>query len=151
MDIDPASEHAHPWGDAATPYEAAGGEDGVRALTEAFYDVIEAESPSLRAMLPRDTSGSRRKLFEFLSGWLGGPPLYEERHGHPRLRLRHLPFAIGRAEAEEWTRCMRVAAEATVPEPTASWMVARLGEVAVWMVNQTEPGVIVPTPVPPPD
>ena len=89
-----------PWGEAATPYEEIGGEDGVRRLVETFYDRVDAESPTLRAMLPRDDTGSRQKLFEFLSGWIGGPQLYIERRGHPKMRLRHLPFAIGIAEAE---------------------------------------------------
>jgi hemoglobin len=104
----PAPE-GHPWGPEATPYEAIGGDEAVRALSEAFYDRIEAESPSLRAMLPRNTATSRRKLYEFLSGWMGGPQLYIEKRGHPRLRVRHFPFTIGGAEAEEWVRCMEAA------------------------------------------
>ncbi|HWB89108.1 MAG TPA: group II truncated hemoglobin [Acidimicrobiia bacterium] len=100
---------AHPWGDADTPYLEIGGEEPTRLLAETFYDVIEEQSPRLRAMLPVDTNNTRRKLFMYLSGWLGGPPLYEERWGHPRLRMRHLPFSIGAAEAAEWLRCMGVA------------------------------------------
>ncbi|HEX9864041.1 MAG TPA: group II truncated hemoglobin, partial [Acidimicrobiia bacterium] len=106
MEIGPEPISAHPWGDAPTPYEEIGGDSSVRALVEEFYDIIDAESPRLRAMLPRDTSTSRQKLYEFLSGWLGGPALYMERRGHPRLRLRHMPFDIGTPEAEEWMRCM---------------------------------------------
>ncbi|HSK07659.1 MAG TPA: globin [Acidimicrobiia bacterium] len=102
MEIAPTPERRHPWGDAATPYHELGGDDAVRALVEAFYDLIEAESPVLRAMLPSNTATSRQKLYEFLSGWLGGPPLYMERRGHPRLRLRHMPFDIGSFEASEW-------------------------------------------------
>jgi hemoglobin len=95
-----------PWGDHATPYEALGGADALRDLVERFYDRIDATAPTLRAMLPRDDSGSRTKLYEFLSGWLGGPPLYVEKRGHPRLRMRHFPFAIGEDEVTEWLRCM---------------------------------------------
>ncbi|HJQ75790.1 MAG TPA: group II truncated hemoglobin [Acidimicrobiia bacterium] len=102
-------ETTHPWGDAATPYESIGGEQGTRALAEAFYDVIEEQSPVLRAMLPASTANTRRKLFMYLSGWLGGPPLYEQKWGHPRLRMRHMPYSIGDAEAAEWMRCMVVA------------------------------------------
>ena len=98
-----------PWGPAESPYVAIGGEAPVRALAEAFYDRIEAESPHLRAMLPRSTTTSREKLYEFLSGWLGGPQLYIEKRGHPRLRMRHFPFTIGEAEADEWVRCMELA------------------------------------------
>jgi hemoglobin len=99
----------YPWGPEATPYDAIGGDGPVRALADAFYDRIETESPVLRAMLPRDTSTSREKLHEFLSGWMGGPQLYIEKRGHPRLRMRHFPFTIGEAEADEWVRCMELA------------------------------------------
>ncbi len=98
-----------PWGSAETPFEQIGGDVTVRAIAEAFYDVIEEESPELRAMLPADTSGSREKLYQFLSGWTGGPPLYWEEHGHPRLRLRHAPFPIDEDAALEWARCMEAA------------------------------------------
>ena len=101
---DPAT--GRPWGNHATPYEALGGDVAVRALVDRFYDLVDSTAPTLRAMLPRDDSGSRAKLYEFLSGWLGGPPLYVERRGHPRLRMRHFPFAIGEDEVAEWLRCM---------------------------------------------
>jgi hemoglobin len=118
----------------------------VRAVVEAFYDRIEAESPTLRDMLPRDTSGSRQKLFEFLSGWLGGPNLYWERRGHPRLRMRHMPFRIGTPEADEWARCMDLAIDdAAIADPAGPWMAVRLREVAIGLRNQPDPGVIVPT------
>ena len=61
-------------------------------------DRVDASAPVLRAMLPKDDSVSRTKLYEFLSGWMGGPNLYIEKRGHPRLRMRHFPFAIGRDE-----------------------------------------------------
>jgi len=93
---------------AATPYEQLGGEDGVRELVDRFYDHMDslAEARGIRAMHARDLRGSRRKLFLFLSGWLGGPPLYEQQYGHPRLRARHLPFAIGESERDQWLLCM---------------------------------------------
>jgi hemoglobin len=126
-----------PWGEAATPYEEIGGEDGVRRLVETFYDRVDAESPTLRAMLPRDDTGSRQKLFEFLSGWLGGPQLYIERRGHPRMRLRHLPFAIGTAEAEEWLRCMGDAMDDCGVDGTLRYYLdVRFGQMATHMVNQ---------------
>lgn len=100
-------EGSHPWGRAATPYEELGGEPVLRRLVDRFYDLMGSDSPSLRAMHPADDANSRRNLFDFLSGWLGGPQLYMERKGHPRLRMRHAPFTIGTAEAEEWMRCMR--------------------------------------------
>jgi hemoglobin len=145
MDIAPAPETRRPWGDAATPYEELGGDEGVRSLVEAFYDIVEVESPVLRAMLPEDTSISRQKLYEFLSGWLGGPPLYMERRGHPRLRMRHLPFDIGSFEAEEWMRCMMEAvARVGSHRPLAAFLEAELGKTALAMRNRPDPGVIVP-------
>ncbi|MDQ3782460.1 MAG: group II truncated hemoglobin [Actinomycetota bacterium] len=101
---DPAA--GPPWGSHATPYEAIGGDAAVRDLVERFYDRIDAAAPTLRAMLPRNDSTSRVKLYEFLSGWLGGPPRYIEKRGHPRLRMRHFPFAIGDDEVAQWLRCM---------------------------------------------
>ena len=126
----------NPWGPEATPYDAIGGEDSVRRLVEALYDRIDAESPRLRAMLPRDDSGSRQKLFEYLSGWLGGPSLYVEKRGHPRLRMRHLPFPIGPDDADEWMRCMRLAmAETGVEGDLARFLDERLSALASHMVN----------------
>ncbi len=109
----------------------------VRALVDEFYDVIEADSPSLRAMLPAVTTGSRQKLYEYLSGWLGGPPLYTDRRGHPRLRMRHLPFAIGPAEADEWMRCFREALDRiAVDGPIREFLVDKLEPLAQHMVNR---------------
>lgn len=90
----------------ATPYEQLGGEPVLRALVDGFYDRIAESFPLLGDMLPRDTTVTRRKLFEFLSGWLGGPPLYMERYGHPRLRMRHFPFTIDTEAARQWIEAM---------------------------------------------
>lgn len=91
-----------------TPYEMLGGETALRALVDRFYDLmlLEPGFAELRAMHPEDLSGSRDKLFWFLSGWLGGPGLYQEKFGHPRLRARHLPFTIGAVERDQWVKCM---------------------------------------------
>ncbi len=127
-----------PWGAADTPYVEIGGEAAVRQLVETFYDRIDGESPQLRAMLPRDDSGSRQKLFEFLSGWLGGPQLYIERRGHPKMRLRHMRFAIGATEAEEWLRCMGAAMDVTeVTGPLRDYLDIRFRQMAIHMINQT--------------
>ena len=146
MEIGPEPANTQPWGNAPTPYEEIGGDGTVRSLVEQFYDLIEAESPGLRAMLPTDTSTSRQKLYEFLSGWLGGPALYMERRGHPRLRLRHMPFDIGTPEAEEWMRCMKGAISSVgIEEPAASFLTLELGQAAHSLRNRPDPGVIVPT------
>ena len=57
----------------------------------------------------REPGGSAESLFEFLSGWFGGPPLYSNRKGHPRLRMRHAPMPSGRSRRDEWMLCMRLA------------------------------------------
>jgi hemoglobin len=90
-------------------YERLGGETTVRHLVERFYELMDTlpEAASVRRMHPADLSASKEKLFLFLSGWLGGPQLYLERYGHPKLRARHMPFAIGEAERDQWMLCMR--------------------------------------------
>jgi hemoglobin len=102
-----------------TPYERLGGAHAVRTLVERFYAFMDTlpEAKAIRAMHPSVLNSSREKLFQFLSGWLGGPPLYIERHGHPRLRLRHMPFAIDDAESEAWMLCMVKALDECVEDP----------------------------------
>lgn len=97
--------------DTQTPYELLGGENGVRELVDRFYDYMDAESSAqtVRDMHAKTLRVSRDKLFMFLSGWLGGPDLYIQQYGHPRLRARHLPFSIGEAERDQWMHCMRLA------------------------------------------
>jgi hemoglobin len=98
-------------GPDATPYERLGGDAGLRRLVDAFYDHMHDDPAyaGIRALHPELLHGSRDKLYWFLSGWLGGPPLYFEKRGDPRLRARHLPFAIGVAERDQWLACMRQA------------------------------------------
>lgn len=127
----------HPWGDRENPYLEIGGDSSVKLLVETFYDIVEAESPVLRDMLPADTATSRLKLYEFLSGWLGGPSLYIEKRGHPRLRMRHFPFKIGDDEAAEWMRCMEKAMDAQdVAGPLRSFLTEKLTESALHLRNQ---------------
>lgn len=94
-------------------YDLIGGETGLRALVDHFYDMMDSapEAKKVRAIHPQDLTNSRDKLFMFLSGWSGGPPLYTEKFGHPRLRQRHMPFPIGKAERDEWLWCMDKALE----------------------------------------
>ncbi len=89
-------------------YERLGGEQGVRRLVDRFYELMDTlpEARGIRKMHAANLDGTREKLFMFLSGWLGGPALYTEKYGHPRLRARHLPFAIGEAERDAWMGCM---------------------------------------------
>lgn len=91
-----------------TAYELLGGEGQVRNLVDLFYDhmALEPKFEVIRKMHPENMGTSRDKLFWFLSGWLGGPDLFVERFGHPRLRARHLPFSIGIEERDQWLTCM---------------------------------------------
>lgn len=122
-----------------TPFEQLGGEAGVRALVDRFYDLMELEPDwaELRAMHPTDLSGSRDKLFWFLCGWLGGPNHYIERFGHPRLRARHLPYPIGIRERDQWLACMHTAmVQLQVPAALADRLSAGFTGTADWMRNK---------------
>ncbi|MCB9672645.1 MAG: group II truncated hemoglobin [Alphaproteobacteria bacterium] len=122
------------------PYAALGGEAGVRALVDAFYDAMDSGEPevaTLRAMHAPDLTEARDKLFRFVSGWTGGPQLYIERYGHPMLRRRHFPFAVDVAARDAWMRCMDVALEAVVEDPAhRGWFRERFAAVADHMVNR---------------
>jgi hemoglobin len=94
-----------------TPYERLGGEKAVQELVDRFYDLMDEREDFLilRQLHAKSLRISREKLFLFLSGWLGGPNLYLEKYGHPRLRARHLPFSIGVEERDQWLQCMHMA------------------------------------------
>jgi hemoglobin len=122
-----------------TYYELLGGEQGVRTVVDDFYDLmmLDERFSGIRAMHPQDMSTSRDKLFWFLSGWLGGPPLFEEKFGHPRLRARHLPFSIGVSERDQWMTCMTECLEkAPVAETTRRALIDALFKTADWMRNK---------------
>ena len=97
-----------PYSPMKTHYETIGGNDVVKQLVERFYDLMQLEPAyaGIRNLHPQNIDGSREKLYQFLSGWLGGPPLYVERYGHPRLRARHMHVAIGESERDQWVACM---------------------------------------------
>lgn len=127
---------------STTPYEALGGADAVRRLVDRFYDLMDElpETHGLRQLHPTDLTGSRQSLFEFLSGWFGGPPLYIEKKGHPRLRMRHMPFAIGPAERDQWMLCMRTALDEQVgDEALHQGVLNAFVQMADHMVNAAPP------------
>jgi hemoglobin len=122
-----------------TPYELIGGEAKLRALVERFY-VLMHEEPAfagIRQMHPGSLERSTENLFMFLSGWLGGPPLYAEKKGHPMLRARHLPFAIGQAERDQWMACMmRAMEEEGLDEGLRDALADAFFKTADWMRNR---------------
>jgi len=101
-----------------SPYDLIGGEPAVRRLVQRFYGLMDElpEAYGIRKLHPADLSSSEQKLFEFFCGWLGGPPLFEQRHGPVFLRRRHLPFPIGAAERDQWLMCMHRALEEVVQD-----------------------------------
>ena len=126
-------------GQAPTPFDSIGGEPGVRALVDRFYDLMDLEPAyrTLRSIHPPELHGSRDKLFWFLCGWLGGPPHYVDRFGHPMLRARHLPFRIGIAERDQWMACMKQAMhEQRIDESLAERLAASFFDTADWMRNR---------------
>lgn len=120
-------------------YDQIGGEAAVRRLVERFYDLM-GQDPAfrpLREMHSEDLTDSGRKLFTFLSGWLGGPNLYVQAHGHPRLRLRHLPFAVDEAARDQWMQCMTQAmADVGIPESLRDELHKAFYRTADFMRNQ---------------
>jgi hemoglobin len=102
-----------------THYQRIGGEPAIRELVRRFYRHMDElpEAYGVRKLHGRDLAHSELKLFEFLSGWLGGPQLFVEKYGHPMLRRRHLPFAIGQAEKQQWLLCMQLALDDVVTDP----------------------------------
>ena len=122
-----------------TLYELLDCEAGLRALVDRFYDLMDLEPQfaGIRAMHPSTLDGSRDKLFWFLSGWTGGPNLFIERFGHPRLRARHLPYAIGISERDQWMQCMDMAMNDVGMVPALQeYMRQSFAETADWMRNK---------------
>lgn len=122
-----------------TPYAWIGGEEKIRALVDRFYDLMDLEPDYavLRSAHGSELTQARQRLFWFLCGWMGGPDHYVERFGHPRLRARHLPYAIGSVERDQWLGCMMQAMQDESVEPA---LMQRLAEAlygtADWMRNR---------------
>ena len=125
-----------------THYERVGGAAKVRQLVDHFYDHMDElpETYGIRKLHAEDLSGSRQKLFDFLTGWMGGPQLYVEKHGHPMLRRRHLHFPIGDSERDQWMHCMQLALDEVVEDAKLrAELVQAFVKVADHMRNQAHP------------
>lgn len=124
-----------------TPFELLGADAGIRRLVDRFYDLVDSapEAATIRALHAKSLKAAREKLYLYLTSWTGGPPIYVERYGHPRLRARHLPFAIGRRERDEWLWCMdRALAEHDMPDELRVQLRERFHALADHMRNQPD-------------
>jgi len=122
-----------------TPFEWIGGEERVKALVERFYDLMDLEPgySDLRAAHGPGLDNARQRLFWFLCGWMGGPSYYTEQFGHPRLRMRHMPFSIGIKERDQWVACMDQAMRETgVPDALRTRLAQSFFQTADWMRNK---------------
>jgi len=125
-----------------TPYSRIGGEPAVRRLVARFYELMDTlpEAYGIRKLHAADLSSAEEKLFMFLCGWLGGPQLYVEKFGHPKLRARHLPFAIASEEAEQWMLCMRQAMTEVIEDDALRTSLDKsLNDLAYHMRNRNDP------------
>jgi len=124
-----------------TPYDRIGGEVAVRKLCHTFYQIMceTAQTSLIRAMHPTNIQISEEKLYLFLTGWLGGPPLYTDLYGHPRLRARHLPFPIGIEARDQWLYCMAQALKTMdIDDLFAQQLMSSFVQTADFMRNQPE-------------
>lgn len=122
-----------------TPYDLIGGEQTLLSLVDRFYFYMDTlpQTEGIRKMHAEDLSSARSKLFKFLSGWLGGPDLFVQEFGHPRLRKRHFPFAIGESERDQWMLCMNKALfEVQMSETLRKSLQQALQDLATHMINQ---------------
>jgi hemoglobin len=118
-----------------TLYDAVGGQAFFDRLVAAFYERVERD-PVLRPLYPEDLEPGKRALALFLAQYWGGPPAYSAEKGHPRLRMRHAPFAIGRAERDAWVAAMTAAlAEISPPPDVFDAMGAYFEMAATAMIN----------------
>jgi len=124
-----------------TPFDLLGGEAGIRRLVERFYDLIDSapEAATIRTLHAKSLKSAREKLYLYLTGWTGGPQVYVEKYGHPRLRARHLPFPIGTRERDEWLWCMdRALAEQDMPDELRTHLRERFHALADHMRNAAD-------------
>jgi hemoglobin len=125
-------------GPARSVYERLGGPDPFWSIARAFYRRVEADpEPTFRGMFPDNMTEPIRNQAEFLIQYFGGPTTYSERKGHPRLRMRHAPFAIDMAARNRWMGHMRGAlADAQIPSPELEEMLAYFENTATFMMNR---------------
>ena len=122
-----------------TPYEVIGGETAIRTLVKRFYYYMDTlpEAKGIRDIHQADLTSAETKLFKYMTGWLGGPNLYIEEYGHPMLRARHLPFAIGESVRDQWMLCMNKAIDEVPMDPRLKTSLqTALQDLATHMINK---------------
>jgi hemoglobin len=125
-----------------SPYDQLGGEEMLRRLVARFYALMDSlpEAAACRAAHPPSMARAEEKLFEYLTGWLGGPPLYTDKYGHPRLRRRHFVAPIGVEEVKGWLLCFHQAwGEIVLPSPLADVILTKIDALGWHMANQPDP------------
>ena len=114
------------------------GEDGFARLVRAFYAQVPGDDVLGPMYPPHDLQGAEERLRDFLIGRFGGPPRYVEQRGHPRLRMRHAPFAIDAAARNRWVMLMdRALNEARLPEDAKPLLREFLHATATFMINRS--------------
>ncbi len=124
---------------STTPFTQIGGKPAVEALVKAFYDLMDDDPDyyGIRKLHPESLDNSRTKFYMFLTGWLGGPDIYVETFGHPRLKMRHMPFAIGISERDQWLDCMhRAMVTCRVEDNLRQRLENSFANTADWMRNK---------------
>ena len=122
-------------------YEYLGGEQTVRSLAHRFYELMDTleEVKELRDIHPGSLDESKEKFFQFLSGWFGGPQLYMQNYGHPRLRMRHMPFHIDKKARDSWMHCMKITLHEHIPNHDIRKQIEdSFSRMATHMQNQPE-------------
>lgn len=121
-----------------TLYERMGGAETIRRIVDAFYPRV-VEDPHIKHLFPEDILPVMEKQYLFLTQFFGGPALYNQKHGHPMLRMRHMPFPIGRQQAIAWLGCMTLSLkDAGLSDELREEALGRLSVAAHHMINQEE-------------
>lgn len=116
-------------------YDRIGGEETLRTLTDRFYDLV-FEDALISRLFKSDKDEIKEKQRLFLTQFLGGPSLYSDVYGHPRLRARHIPHPIGEEDAIAWLTCMdKAIATLTISEALKKELFGRFPQSAMFMVN----------------
>lgn len=121
-----------------TPYSLMGGEKAILSLVDRFYFYMDTlpEAKDVRAVHQDDLSRAKERLFKFLSGWLGGPDLFVQEFGHPRLKQRHFPFVVNQKGRDQWMLCMNKALyEVSMSDELRKNIKQALSDLATHMMN----------------